>query len=82
MTIGTLAMWRARRTDIQSGIGARFVLVCSCLQSALLGKYAGRCEESLAFNRRGSELAPEAQAAWWNRGIAEAALGQRSEARQ
>ena len=48
----------------------------------LLFKYQGRWEESLEFNRRASELAPDDQGAWWNRGIAATALGRWSEARR
>ncbi len=47
----------------------------------LLYKYQGRWEPSLEFNRRASELAPDDQAAWWNRGIAATGLGRWSEAR-
>lgn len=48
----------------------------------LLCKYQGRWEESLAFNQRACELAPDDQSAWWNRGIAATALGRWTEARR
>ena len=48
----------------------------------LLYKYQGRWEESLAFNQRASELGPDDQGAWWNRGIAATALGLWPEARR
>jgi tetratricopeptide (TPR) repeat protein len=48
----------------------------------LLFKYQGRWEESLEFNRRASDLAPDDMAAWWNRGIAATALGRWTEARR
>jgi hypothetical protein len=48
----------------------------------LLRKYQGRWRESLDFNRKASELAPDDQGAWWNRGIAATALGLWPEARR
>lgn len=48
----------------------------------LLHKYEGRWQESLDFNRKASELAPDHQGAWWNRGIAATALGLWPEARR
>ncbi len=48
----------------------------------LLYKYQHRWEESLAFNQRASELSPEDQGTWWNRGIAATALGLWPEARR
>jgi Flp pilus assembly protein TadD len=47
----------------------------------LLCKYQGRWQESLTFNRRASELAPDDQAGWWNRRIAATALSEWAEAR-
>jgi hypothetical protein len=49
---------------------------------ALLCKYEGRWLESLDFNRRATELAPDDQACWWNLGIAATAVGNWSEARR
>ena len=48
----------------------------------LLYKYQGRWTESLDFNRKAVELAPDDQGAWWNRGIAATALGLWPEARR
>jgi hypothetical protein len=48
----------------------------------LLYKYQLRWDESLDYNRRASELSPDDQGAWWNRGIAATALGLWPEARQ
>jgi hypothetical protein len=48
----------------------------------LLCKYEGRWEESLAFNRQATALAPDNQAGWWNLGIAATALADWPEARR
>jgi tetratricopeptide (TPR) repeat protein len=48
----------------------------------LLYKYQRLWAQSLEFNRQASELAPDDQGAWWNRGIAATALGLWPEARR
>ena len=48
----------------------------------LLYKYARRWTESLDFNRKAAQFAPDDQGAWWNRGIAATALGLWPEARR
>jgi hypothetical protein len=48
----------------------------------LLCKYQGRWRESLEYNQRAAQLAPDDEAAWWNLGIAATALGDWAEARR
>jgi hypothetical protein len=49
---------------------------------ALLYKYEGRWQESLAYNQRSAQLNPDDEASWWNLGIAATALGDWAEARR
>jgi len=48
----------------------------------LLFKYELQWPESLEFNHRATELAPDDEASWWNLGIAATALNNWSEARR
>jgi tetratricopeptide (TPR) repeat protein len=48
----------------------------------LLFKYECRWAESLEFNRRATQLAPDDEAAWWNLGIAATAMADWPEARR
>jgi hypothetical protein len=48
----------------------------------LLCKYAGRWEESVAWNLRATELEPDDEGSWWNLGIAATATGDWATARR